>query len=171
TSLLARSARSCTQPRLYGHTSHNRWPGSACRRFRARRPGDPRRPQPDQSVRDRISRLNGLPGDLSLSAGHAVTYCLTLHMNDYILTLSCPDRIGIVHNVTGWLLGLHGNIIDAQQFGDLETERFFLRVYFSLPETRPTDELEHSFAAVASTFGMQSNIYDAARKARLLVLV
>ena len=34
-------------------------------------------------------------------------------MNDYILTLSCPDRIGIVHSVTGWLLNLHGNIIDA----------------------------------------------------------
>jgi formyltetrahydrofolate deformylase len=92
-------------------------------------------------------------------------------MHNYILTLSCPDRIGIVHSVTGWLLGLNGNIIDAQQFGDLETEQFFLRVYFSLPESRPTDELEHSFSTVAATFGMQANIYDASRKARLLVLV
>src|SRR5690606_7930445 len=171
TSLLARSARSCTQPRLYGHTSHNRWPGSACRRFRARRPGDPRRPQPDQSVRDRISRLNGLPGDLSLSAGHAVTYCLTLHMNDYILTLSCPDRIGIVHSVTGWLMSLHGNIIDAQQFGDLETERFFLRVHFALPKPADVAELDASFAATANKFDMQAHIYDAQRKARLLILV
>lgn len=53
-------------------------------------------------------------------------------MKDYILTLSCPDRIGIVHSVSGWLLDLNGNIIDAQQFGDRETQRFFLRVHCQL---------------------------------------
>lgn len=92
-------------------------------------------------------------------------------MNDYILTLSCPDRIGIVHSVTGWLLGLHGNIIDAQQFGDLETERFFLRVHFALPKPAGVAELEATFAATASKFDMESHIHDAQRKARLLILV
>jgi formyltetrahydrofolate deformylase len=92
-------------------------------------------------------------------------------MNDYILTLSCPDRIGIVHSVTGWLLNQHGNIIDAQQFGDLETQRFFLRVHFMLPKRADVAELEASFAAVALRFDMDANIYDAQRKARLLILV
>lgn len=92
-------------------------------------------------------------------------------MNDYILTLSCPDRIGIVHNVTGWLLGLHGNIIDAQQFGDLETERFFLRVHFALPVATPVDELHASFASVARKFDMDAQFHDGQRKARLLLLV
>ncbi|HEY9281032.1 MAG TPA: formyltetrahydrofolate deformylase, partial [Eoetvoesiella sp.] len=92
-------------------------------------------------------------------------------MNDYILTLSCPDRIGIVHSVSGWLLNLHGNIIDAQQFGDLETERFFLRVHFHLPHPADVNELEKSFASVAERFDMQAQIYDAQRKARLLILV
>lgn len=92
-------------------------------------------------------------------------------MNDYILTLSCPDRIGIVHSVTGWLLNLHGNIIDAQQFGDLETERFFLRVHFHLPLPADAKELERSFASVAEKFDMEAQIYDAQRKARLLILV
>ncbi len=92
-------------------------------------------------------------------------------MNDYILTISCPDRIGIVHNVTGWLLKLHGNIIDAQQFGDLETNQFFLRVHFHLPIATPVDELQTSFASVATKFDMQASIYDARRKARLLILV
>lgn len=92
-------------------------------------------------------------------------------MNDYILTLSCPDRIGIVHTVTGWLLNLHGNIIDAQQFGDLETNRFFLRVHFHLPEATDTATLEQSFAPVANRFDMQARIYDAQRKERLLILV
>jgi formyltetrahydrofolate deformylase len=92
-------------------------------------------------------------------------------MNDYILTLSCPDRIGIVHRVSHWLLGLHGNIIDAQQFGDLGTERFFLRVHFALPHAVPVQELDHSFSPVAEEFGMQANFHDTRRKARLLILV
>ncbi|NYT62304.1 formyltetrahydrofolate deformylase [Alcaligenaceae bacterium] len=92
-------------------------------------------------------------------------------MNDYILTLSCPDRIGIVHSVSGWLLNLHGNIIDAQQFGDLGTERFFLRVHFHLPQAANVQDLESSFAKVANRFDMQAQIYDAQRKARLLILV
>ena len=54
--------------------------------------------------------------------------------NDYILTLSCPDRIGIVHAVSAVLLKHQGNILDAQQFGDPMTNRFFLRVHFELPQ-------------------------------------
>ena len=92
-------------------------------------------------------------------------------MNDYILTLSCPDRIGIVHNVTGWLLNLHGNIIDAQQFGDAETNQFFLRVHFHLPEAADVNELETSFEPLAHRFDMQAKIYDAQRKERVLLLV
>ncbi len=92
-------------------------------------------------------------------------------MHDYILTLSCPDRMGIVHSVTGWLLGLHGNIIDSQQFGDLETATFFLRVHFSLPKAARTEELESSFSAVAHRYDMKARIHDARRKARVLILV
>ena len=92
-------------------------------------------------------------------------------MNDFILTLSCPDRIGIVHSVTGWLLGLHGNIIDAQQFGDIDEQRFFLRVHFKLPLPATVESLEESFASVAERFSMDAHIHDAGRKARLLILV
>ena len=90
---------------------------------------------------------------------------------DYILTLSCPDRIGIVHSVSGWLLNLHGNIIDAQQFGDTETQCFFLRVHFTLPQAIGIGELEQRFAPLAEKFDMQAQLYDAQRKARLLILV
>lgn len=92
-------------------------------------------------------------------------------MNDYILTISCPDRIGIVHNVTGWLLNRHGNIIDAQQFGDAETNRFFLRVHFHLPEAADIDELQASFEPVAHRFDMEAQIYDAQRRERVLIMV
>ncbi|HRK84534.1 formyltetrahydrofolate deformylase [Alcaligenes ammonioxydans] len=94
-----------------------------------------------------------------------------MSMNDYILTLSCPDRTGIVHSVSGWLLEQNGNILEAQQFGDAATNRFFLRIQFSLPETQDVSALQASFAPIAERFSMDANIYDAQRKARLLILV
>ena len=91
--------------------------------------------------------------------------------NDFILTLSCPDRTGIVYNVSGLLLKHLGNIIDAQQFGDEETGRFFLRVHFALPDGAVIAPLEQDFEELAKEFQMQWQLYDAQRKARLLILV
>lgn len=90
---------------------------------------------------------------------------------DYILTLSCPDRTGIVYHVTGLLYELGCNIQDAQQFGDEETRRFFLRVHFDLPEATDVEILRESFHSLAESFGMTWQIHDARRRARLLVLV
>lgn len=92
-------------------------------------------------------------------------------MNDYILTLSCPDQTGIVHNVTGWLLEKQGNILDAQQFGDEETQRFFLRIHFALPQASPVSDLRDDFQAIARRFDMDARIYDARKKSRVLILV
>lgn len=92
-------------------------------------------------------------------------------MNDYILTLSCPDRVGIVHRVTGWLLEHDGNIVDAQQYGDTEEKRFFLRVHFNLSRPSSVDALKQSFAPIANAFAMDAKIYDAQQKARVLILV
>ncbi len=94
-----------------------------------------------------------------------------MHRNDFILTLSCPDRIGIVYNVSGLLLEHQGNIIDAQQFGDEETGRFFLRVHFALPEGKAITQVEVDFNTLSAQFEMQWQIHDAQRKARLLILV
>ena len=90
---------------------------------------------------------------------------------DYILTLSCPDRTGIVYRVTGLLYELGCNIQEAQQFGDEETRRFFLRVHFDLPEESDAETLRERFAVLAESFGMVWQIHDARRRARLLVLV
>lgn len=90
---------------------------------------------------------------------------------DYILTLSCPDRTGIVYRVTGLLYELGCNIQDAQQFGDEESRRFFLRVHFDLPEETDAELLRESFRSLAESFGMTWQIHDARRRARLLVLV
>ena len=90
---------------------------------------------------------------------------------DYILTLSCPDRTGIVYRVTGLLYELGCNILDAQQFGDEETRRFFLRVHFDVPTLTDSETLQEGFASLAETFGLDWQLHDARRRARLLVLV
>ena len=91
--------------------------------------------------------------------------------HDFILTLSCPDRTGIVYRVSGLLLEHQGNILDAQQFGDEETGRFFLRVHFALPPNTAPDRLKQDFTELAGQFQMEWQLYDAKRKARLLILV
>ena len=92
-------------------------------------------------------------------------------VHDFILTLACPDRTGIVYNVSGLLLKHQGNIIDAQQFGDAETGRFFLRVHFALPDDVGIEQVKTDFLILAPQFQMNWNIYDPQKKARLLILV
>ncbi len=58
-----------------------------------------------------------------------------LPSREYVLTLSCPDRPGIVHAVTGALLRQGANVTESQQFGDPDSRLFFLRVQFTLPGT------------------------------------
>ncbi|WP_202845009.1 formyltetrahydrofolate deformylase [Luteimonas saliphila] len=90
---------------------------------------------------------------------------------DHVLTLSCPDRTGIVYGVSG-LLFEHGcNILDAQQFGDPESGRFFLRVHFDTPDPARIDLVHASFSRLAATHAMDWRLHDARRRARLLVLV
>ena len=93
-----------------------------------------------------------------------------MSQNDCILTLSCPDRTGIVYRVSGLLFQAGCNILDAQQFGDEESGRFFLRVHFD-PGTAQLARVREAFAVLAGEFDMDWQLHDARRRARLLVLV
>ena len=90
----------------------------------------------------------------------------------YVLTLNCPDRIGIVHAVSTWLMGHGCNILDSAQFSDPRTGRFAMRVHFC-PTKAPITEtaLTRSFAGVAGSFDMVWEIWDCSVRPRVLVLV
>ncbi|MEV4255283.1 ACT domain-containing protein, partial [Spirillospora sp. NPDC049652] len=60
---------------------------------------------------------------------------------EFVLTLSCPDRPGIVAAVSGALAERGCNILESQQFGDLDTATFFMRVQFSAPADVDADGL------------------------------
>ena len=88
-----------------------------------------------------------------------------------ILTLSCPDRIGIVAAVANLLLTNECNIIDSAQFGDAQNQRFFMRVCFAPGRTSTLQDLQHAFAPVGEQFDMQWQLHDAASKPRVLIMV
>ena len=93
-------------------------------------------------------------------------------MTAFVLTLSCPDRIGIVAEV-GVFLRDHGcNIVESAQFGDPDNGMFFMRVRFQA-EKRDTgaDDLEGRFEPVAAGIGADASIHNERTRPRVLILV
>jgi formyltetrahydrofolate deformylase len=91
---------------------------------------------------------------------------------EFILTLSCPDKPGIVYAVSSFLVQHSGNIIDSQQYGQPDDGRFFMRVHFSVPQPgRPIAELERDFSWVAEAFHMSWRLHEASERIRTLIMV
>jgi formyltetrahydrofolate deformylase len=67
----------------------------------------------------------------------------------HILTLSCDDRPGLVHAVTGGLLDVDGNIVENAQFTDPDTNTFCMRTVVETPTAASADV----HAAVADRLG------------------
>lgn len=88
----------------------------------------------------------------------------------YLLTLSCPNRRGIVARVTAELLAHGGDISEAQQFDDTETDRFFMRIIFALPEGGSVEALKASFAPIAREFAMDWSIRPRDERRKVLIL-
>jgi formyltetrahydrofolate deformylase len=88
----------------------------------------------------------------------------------YILTLSCPDRTGIVHAVTGLLAERGGNITDAAQYNDKSTGQFFMRVGFQLVEAQIAGFRE-AFATLASQMEMKFHLQRADAKMKTIIMV
>lgn len=93
---------------------------------------------------------------------------------EYVLTLDCSERPGIVHAVTGFLLEHHGDIRELTQFDDVRGGHFFLRVHFAVSGGRPgptPEEMRAAFAPLAEEFGMRYELRDARARRRVLVMV
>jgi len=95
---------------------------------------------------------------------------------EFVLTLSCRDRPGIVHAVSGLLYQAGCNIIDSQQFGDVTgddaTGLFFMRVHFTAPDPlADVATLDRLFAPVRAQFGMDARLRTLGDKPRLLLMV
>ncbi|CAG9206367.1 Formyltetrahydrofolate deformylase [Paraburkholderia tropica] len=92
--------------------------------------------------------------------------------HSFILKLSCADRPGIVHAVSGFLFERGSNILDSAQFGDSHTGEFFMRVHFQQVGGDPgLDGLRDAFAPLADEFGMRWELHDANVKPRVVLMV
>jgi formyltetrahydrofolate deformylase len=89
-----------------------------------------------------------------------------------ILTLSCPNRPGIVAAVATCLFEASGDIREAHQYDDFETGRFFMRVVFTLEGgAKRLAWLRNRFEAVADRFHITWKLHDRAQKRRVMILV
>ena len=87
----------------------------------------------------------------------------------WVLTLSCPDRPGIVAAVAGLLAEHGGNITESQQFGDADSGLFFMRVQVTAAAART--DLEAALTALAARFDLSWELDVAGRPVRTLVMV
>jgi formyltetrahydrofolate deformylase len=109
-----------------------------------------------------------------LSAG-----CMVIAMSkpqtnglQFVLTLSCPDKPGIVYAVSSFLVQHSANIIASQQYGEPDGGLFFMRVHFSVPlPGKPVAELERDFTWVAEAFHMTWRLHDKSTRIKTLLMV
>ncbi|MDP2249214.1 MAG: formyltetrahydrofolate deformylase [Hydrogenophaga sp.] len=88
----------------------------------------------------------------------------------YVLTLSCQDRPGIVHAVSGFLFEHGGNIEEAAQYNDHDTGLFFMRVQFACAQLTH-DDLRLRLKLFAEPFGMRWSLHPLAEPVRTVIFV
>jgi len=88
---------------------------------------------------------------------------------DYIITLSCPDKSGLVLAVSNWLVANSCNILDSDQFRDGSNNTFFMRVHFE--GEAKLKALEHSFEPVATGNQISWQIWPCSQKPKVLIMV
>lgn len=90
----------------------------------------------------------------------------------YRLVVSCPDRVGIVSRVSGFIAEQGGSITEANQHSDLMTGQFFMR-YEILADSIAMDAetLRESFSPIAAEFDMEWGLSDTSHRPRVVLMV
>ena len=93
-------------------------------------------------------------------------------LDEFVLLLSCPDQRGIVATVTALLFERDANIEESQQFDDVRTDQFFMRIRFSAEGgASSVEQWREWFSPVAQRYGMDWSVRDAATPQRVVVMV
>ncbi len=88
----------------------------------------------------------------------------------YVLTLSCPDRLGLVHSVSGFLMHRDCNIEEAAQYNDRGTGLFFMRVQFAAKAIAEVD-LRSQLAEFAEPFQMTWQLHASSAPMKAVLMV
>ena len=93
---------------------------------------------------------------------------------EFILTLSCPDTSGIVAEVAGFMAEQKLTIKESNQFGDSETDSFFMRVKalsISNNDNIDISDIRKDFEVIAQKRQMQFNVYNTSIKPKIIIMV
>jgi len=90
---------------------------------------------------------------------------------EFVLSISCPDRRGIVAEVSRFLFERNCNILDSQQFGDRSNGRFFMRVHCLSEGGVELASLADGFTSIRQSFSMEAQFHDSAKKTRAMIMV
>lgn len=91
--------------------------------------------------------------------------------SNFVLTLSCVDRKGIVAAVANCLAEQDCNIVESAQYFDADSGLFFMRVCFAPPENYLVEGFSKAFEPVGTSYAMDWEIHDTARKSRVVIMV
>lgn len=91
--------------------------------------------------------------------------------SSHILTLSCPDKPGLVAGVARLLADHGGNIRDSQQFNDTESSSFFMRIAFDLADDAAETALHDGFAPFAAQQHMDWQVRPTAKRRKVILMV
>ena len=89
----------------------------------------------------------------------------------FLLTLSCPDRVGVVADVARFLVENDCNILESAQFGDAGNQQFFLRTAFEPLAGVSLAELKLAFVPIAAAYDMRAGFIDQRRKTATILMV
>ena len=96
---------------------------------------------------------------------------MTPPQSPYVLTVSCPDRTGIVAAVAGMLAEQGAFITDSHHFGDPDTGRFFMRTGFDIQDPAFSQaRFKGLFTPIAGRFGMQWELHDSRLPPSVLIM-
>ena len=90
---------------------------------------------------------------------------------EFVLTLACDDKPGLTAAVTGTLADNEGNILDAQQYRDPLSLRFFMRIVFELTTGAEVERIRADLPQAMNATGLDWRIRPAARPRRVLMMV
>ncbi|MCW1402968.1 formyltetrahydrofolate deformylase [Novosphingobium sp. MW5] len=93
-----------------------------------------------------------------------------MNRSEMVLKLSCPDRPGLTADVTGLIARQGGNILEAAQYNDQLTDRFFMRISFAVLENQ-ADDFAREFALMAQRESIEWTLRNAGRRQKVLILV
>ena len=87
------------------------------------------------------------------------------------INLSCEDRPGIVAAVTTELAALGANIAESNQFWDRQTNRFFMRISFTVPQEVERDTITRALEPAIARFDMKTALTDRSRRPKIIIMV